>query len=110
MRHHGSVRRSRPKDATYRKIALQPGSNEWEIPELPADEHADRVPGYAVDERPVFNGHYWLEGEPELMAPNVAILEYSVAKDGPLTAYRWDGEQTLDAKKFVQVRANAIER
>jgi hypothetical protein len=89
---------------TYRRIALQPGSNEWEIPELPADEHAERVPGYAADERPVFNGHYWLEGEPALMAPNVAILDYSVAKNGALTAYRWDGEQRLDASKFVQVK------
>ena len=93
------------RDATFRGIALQPGSNEWEIPELPAKEHAERVPGYAPDERPVFNGHYWLEGEPALMAPNVAILDYSVAKGGALTAYRWDGEQRLDAGKFVQVQA-----
>ncbi len=97
------------RGTTYRRIALQPGSNEWEIPELPADAHAERVPGYAADERPVFNGHYWLEGEAELMAPNVAILDYSVAKDGPLTAYRWDGEQKLDAAKFVQVRADGVQ-
>lgn len=90
---------------TYRGIALQPGTNEWEIPELPADAHAERVPGYGVNERPVFNGHYWLEGDPALMAPNVAILDYSVAKGGALTAYRWDGEQRLDAAKFVQVQA-----
>jgi hypothetical protein len=93
------------RDATFRGIALQPGSNEWEIPELPATEYAERVPGYGVDERPVFNGHYWLEGEPALMAPNVAILDYSVAKGGALTAYRWDGEQRLDAAKFVQAGA-----
>lgn len=96
------------RGTTYRRIALQPGSNEWEIPELPADEHAERVPGYAPDERPVFNGHYWLTGEAELMAPNVAILDYSVAKEGPLTAYRWDGEQKLDAAKFVQVQAEEV--
>jgi len=90
---------------TYRRIALQPGSNEWEIPELSAEEHAELVPGYPADERPVFNGHYWLEGEPTLMAPNVAILDYSVAKGGALTAYRWDGEHRLDATKFVQIKA-----
>lgn len=94
-------------EATFRGIALQPGTNEWEIPELPAKEHAERVPGYGVNERPVFNGHYWLEGEPALMAPNVAILDYSVAKGGALTAYRWDGEQRLNAAKFVQVQAGA---
>ena len=38
------------------------------------------------------------------MAPNVAILDYSVARNGALTAYRWDGEQRLDATKFVQVK------
>jgi len=91
---------------TFRAIALQPGTDAYDIPELPADGHAARLPGYGAEERPVFNGHYWLEGEPELMAPNVAILDYSVAKDGPLTAYRWDGEQRLDAAKFVQARAD----
>ncbi len=95
------------RGTTFRRLALQPGS-EWEIPELPADHHAAEVPGYAGHERPVFNGHYWLTGEPTLMAPNVAILDYSVAKDGALTAYRWDGEQQLDAAKFVQVQAGEI--
>ncbi len=94
---------------TFRGIALQPGTDAYEIPELPADAHAVRLPGYGADERPVFNGHYWLEGEPELMTHNVAILDYSVAKDGPLTAYRWDGEQKLDAAKFVQVRADGVQ-
>lgn len=88
---------------TFRSIALQ--TDAYDIPELPADAHATMLPGYGADERPVFNGHYWLKGEPELMAPNVAILDYSVARDGVLTAYRWDGERTLDATKFVQVRA-----
>ena len=68
-------------------------------------EAAGKLQGYHADERPCFNGHYWLEGEPELMAPNVAILDHSIAKGGALTAYRWDGEQRLDAAKFVQVKA-----
>jgi hypothetical protein len=97
------------KGTTYRGIAFQPGSNEWEIPELPADEHADLIPGYAAHERPVFNGHYWLTGEPAIMASNVAILDYSIAKGGALTAYRWDGEQQLNATKFVQVKAGQPE-
>ncbi len=67
-------------------------------------------PGYAADAPPLFFGHYWLpfEGGAELIAPNVACLDYSVAKDGPLTAYRWDGEQKLDAAKFVQVQAEVV--
>lgn len=34
-------------------------------------------------------------------APNVACLDFSVAKDGALFAYRWDGERTLDTEKMV---------
>jgi hypothetical protein len=34
----------------------------------------------------------------------VACLDYSVARPGgKLVAYRWDGEQQLDAGKFVAV-------
>ena len=59
----------------------------------------------------VFVGHYWLHpaSAKELVAPDIAVLDYSVAKDGPLTAYRWDGEQKLDAAKFVQVRADGAQ-
>jgi len=30
----------------------------------------------------------------------ISILDYSVAKQGKLVAYRWDGEQILDKNKF----------
>ena len=61
--------------------------------------------GYAPTEPPTFIGHYWLPpARPEPLAPNVACVDYSVAKDGGmLTAYRWDGEAVLDAGKFVSV-------
>jgi hypothetical protein len=60
---------------------------------------------YPASAPPVFNGHYWLPpvGAPALQARNVAILDYSVAGEGMLVAYRWDGEQELDAAKFVTV-------
>jgi len=49
-------------------------------------------------------GHYWFEGEPSILAPNIACLDYSVAKaGGKLTAYRWDGEQQLRDEKFIWV-------
>ncbi|MEQ1860623.1 MAG: metallophosphoesterase [Chthoniobacteraceae bacterium] len=56
---------------------------------------------YAPDAPPVFIGHYWLPGPPELLAPNVACVDYSVAKGGPLVAYRWNGERELRAENFV---------
>lgn len=59
---------------------------------------------YRHPSRQVFLGHYWMEGEPAPLAPNIACLDYSVAKPGGrLVAYRWDGEQTIDAGKYVWV-------
>ena len=58
--------------------------------------------GAPVDGAPVFIGHYWMTGEPELQSPKVACLDWSAAKDGPLVAYRWDGEHELDARRFVE--------
>lgn len=59
--------------------------------------------GYPESAPPVFFGHYWLTGDPEPMAPNVACLDYSVGESGKLCAYRWDGKQIIDSSKFVTV-------
>ncbi len=58
---------------------------------------------YGPGQKNVFVGHYWLKGEPELLAPNVCCLDYSVGKGGELVAYRWSGEPTLTAENFVAV-------
>jgi hypothetical protein len=51
---------------------------------------------------PVFVGHYWFtDSRPAPLAPNIACLDYSVAKGGFLCAYRWDGETILDPEKFI---------
>jgi hypothetical protein len=55
--------------------------------------------------KPVFFGHYWLEDRPEITAPNEACLDFSVAKDGYLIAYRWAGERELTKDSLVSVRA-----
>jgi hypothetical protein len=52
-------------------------------------------------DRPVFVGHYRLDGAPAPIAPKVACVDYNVADGGPMTAYRFDGETTLSAAKFV---------
>jgi hypothetical protein len=54
--------------------------------------------------RPIFFGHYWMQGTPHLMKDNIACLDWSVVQDdGKLVAYRFDGEQVLDASKLVWV-------
>lgn len=86
---------------TYRE-AVFPDSDT--VPHLPIP--GDLIGGhssYPEDADPVFMGHYWLPADSALepVAPNVACLDYSVAKGGGLTAYGWDGEQILSAEKFV---------
>ena len=55
---------------------------------------------YGDDEKPVFFGHYWLKGKPELLSSNVCCLDYSVAKGGSLVCYRHIGEQELTNDNF----------
>lgn len=82
---------------TYQQSAL-PRDQDWK--ELPADA----VPAHArlgsQGAKPLFIGHYWLNGQPGLLSKTVACVDYSVAKGGKLVAYRWDGEATLDASRF----------
>ncbi|MDA1229594.1 MAG: metallophosphoesterase [Planctomycetota bacterium] len=60
---------------------------------------------YPQDAPPVFFGHYWFPGEstPSPLRPNIACLDYSVAKHGLLCAYRYEGEAELKAENFVTV-------
>ena len=101
-RQHIRVRWWDKEATTYREVFLGPESARTHIPD---DEvHGDHLVEYTHDAPPVFIGHYWMEGEPAPLAPNIACLDYSVAKSGgKLVAYRWDGEQRLDADKFVWV-------
>ena len=88
--------------STYQEAFMGPEHARTHISD---DEIAgDHLIGYTHDEPPVFLGHYWLEGEPVPLAPNIACTDYSVAKPGgKLVAYSWDGEKKLDKNKFVSV-------
>ncbi len=73
--------------------------------ELPIEMTAD-ARHYPEDECPVFFGHYWLKHpHPAIMRNNICYLDFSVAKGGAHTAYRFDGEQELDPRKLVWERA-----
>ncbi|HEY9842785.1 MAG TPA: metallophosphoesterase [Candidatus Obscuribacterales bacterium] len=71
--------------------------------QLPFDESLLPGPLYPEEAPPVFCGHYWLRGTPRLQAANVCCLDYSIAKAGQLVAYRWNGEQELQAENLVAV-------
>jgi hypothetical protein len=88
------------KGATYRDVYMGPESALTHIPDDPIV--GDHMVEYGHDEKPVFLGHYWMEGNPIPLATNIACLDYSVAKQGgKLVAYRWDGEQQIAPSKYV---------
>lgn len=107
-RHHIRIKWWEQTATTYKEAFLGPDNVVSKIPDTPIN--TDLLAGYAETEPPVFIGHYWLEGTPYLLAPNICCLDFSVAKklkkgppSGKLCAYRWDGEQRLQANKFVYV-------
>lgn len=75
------------------------GSPFGTLPATPIDRSA--YPGPPDDGIPVAYGHYWRSGEIRLAGPRAVCVDYSVAKGGPLVAYRWDGEADLDPVKLV---------
>ena len=97
--------RSPRKEETCGSYALPPGPNPAPLTAAMIRQGRRACQPYAPDNPPVFVGHYWLGGEPELLAANVACVDYSVARGGALCAYRWNGEQKLDARNLVSVGA-----
>ena len=93
-----------PHGQTYRTYSMAAEPIDCD---LPLEESVlEAAAPYPATAKPVFIGHYWLTGEkPALLAPNVACLDWSVAKGGFLCAYRWNGEQTLDPAQFAHVPA-----
>lgn len=56
-----------------------------EVEHLPVSNNGELV---YKSETPVFFGHYWLEGKPSIENPLAICLDYSVAKEGKLMAYK----------------------
>ena len=57
----------------------------------------------AIEGAPVFVGHHWFSGHPEIESEKLACLDWSAAREGPLVAYRWDGEAQLNNDKLEWV-------
>ena len=90
-----------PTKTNYKNISVESFED---LPEIPVD--TDLLPNidfYNTDDIPVFFGHYWLKGKPALYSHNICCLDYSVAKNGCLVAYRFDGEKKLETSKLVFV-------
>ena len=52
---------------------------------------------------PVFFGHYWMDAKKvKLMSTNACCVDYSIAKEGILVAYRHNIGQALKNKNFIK--------
>lgn len=61
------------------------------------------IPGYD-NQKPLFIGHYWMKGKPQLLTDSVVCLDYSVAAKGKLVAYRFTSGSTLDSSNLHHVQ------
>jgi hypothetical protein len=95
---------------TYADVVFQPDPLPPEVAsrELTEAERRQLIT-YPKDAPPVFVGHYWMEGLPAPLKPNVACLDFSAVKYGKLVAYRFDGERVLSPDKFVWVKVERPE-
>jgi hypothetical protein len=89
-----------PSNTTYKSISV----HAHDLCEEPINvEDLANTRYYTCEDKAVFFGHYWLNGNPSLYRSNICCLDYSVAKAGHLVAYRFDEEQDLDREKLVYV-------
>lgn len=90
-----------PTEMTYKQISVEPFTQlpetNIELPELNTNNY------YHETDKPIFFGHYWLNGKPSFYRENICCLDYSVAKGGYLVAYSFDGESVLDSEKITYV-------
>jgi hypothetical protein len=86
-----------PAGRSFDELSILPDLGLAALP-YPADWSTDY---YKSQERPVFCGHYWLRGQPVLQTANVCCLDYSVAKQGKLVSYRYEGEPSLTDERLV---------
>jgi hypothetical protein len=86
--------------STYRKAAQGPAEEVEKIPDLPMPSEWS---GHPYVGPPVVFGHYWFTGTPSVISTQFACVDYSAAREGPLVAYRWDGEEKLESEKLTWV-------
>lgn len=94
---------------TYRAAAMV---RPFEAEQLPDTAIPDEAIVLYDQKKPLFFGHYWLSGTPQVISPRICCVDYSAARaDQPLVAYQWNGEQELTNTHFVSVLPDAtIER
>lgn len=84
---------------------LEFGGTTLSAAELSMVDEIEPAAAFPLPSKPVFVGHYWQRGEPQPLSATVACVDYSVAKNGVLAAYRWDGEEAISPAGFAWVKS-----
>lgn len=100
LRSHVRVKWWNGPARTWHQVAMSvPDINQ--LPEEPLPDNLLQAI-YPAGDKPVFFGHYWMSGEPELQSLNALCLDYSAGTDGPLVTYEMiAGDEKLDASRIV---------
>lgn len=85
VRHHVRVKWWNGDARTWRQVAMSVPDID-QLPDAPLpDDLLTTI--YPDGDLPVFFGHYWMSGDPELQSANALCLDYSAGTDGPLVTY-----------------------
>jgi hypothetical protein len=102
-RHHIRVKWWGEPGASFRKLAF--GYDDDVTNSFPDDQAPDSssIPFYSGDNRPVFFGHYWMTGEPQLQKDNICCVDYSAGTGGELVCYSFfdSNEVGLNVENFT---------
>lgn len=100
VRRHVRVKWWNGDARNWRQIAMSvPDINALPDTPLPDDLLTTTYP---VGEKPVFFGHYWMSGEPELQSANALCLDYSAGTVGPLVTYSYvAGSRNLSLESVI---------
>lgn len=94
----------------YSDVVFQPDPLPEDIEHaLLSPEEKEQLLYYGPEEKTLFIGHYWMQGLPAPIAPNIVCLDYSAVKYGRLVAYRLDHETRPQRNKFTWVRVERSE-
>lgn len=74
-------------EESYRNLSV--GYSEKIMNSFPGDQFPDSadIPIYGLKEKPVFFGHYWMAGTPDVQRDNVCCVDYSAGKGEKLVCY-----------------------
>jgi hypothetical protein len=104
-RHHIRVKWWKQTGKSYHSLAFGYGKITDCFPDTPCPDSSE-ISLYGKNEKPVFFGHYWLAGRPEVQRKNVCCVDYSAGTGKKLVCYSLKCQEDhapLDQGNFVSL-------